>query len=410
MNRIEQVKNCLLYPANLALHKNKTIQQKIISSKNSLIMKKHKVLTFLSILLISLTSSAQEIKKAVFSADAWSVEAKKYEFTSFQGKQCLYLENGNARLKESSLKTGIIEFDVNFSESRKFVGVHFRGQDAANYEEFYLRAHLSGNPDAMQYTPVFNGVAGWQLYHGKGYSNAMAHKFDEWVHVRLVIAEDQMEVFVGDMSKPVLYAHDLKMDAKAGEIGFGTFLGGAYYTNLTYQPLEKVQFVSEIKPIPTTEKGTIQEWQVSQAFDVKSLTGVHDLSSFSSYQNAQWTKLNSEYSGTVNLAQVAIASKKTNTVFVKVNIQSDKAQVKRLDFGYSDMATVFVNKKSIYSGQRNYRSRDYRYLGTIGYFDAIHLHLQKGNNEIVFAITENFGGWGLRAKLENLQDILLSSK
>ena len=71
------------------------------------------------------------------------------------------------------------------------------------------------------------------------------------------------------------------------------------------------------------------------------------------------------------------------------------------------MARVYVNGKIVYAGQRVFRSRDYRYLGTIGYFDAVYLDLKEGENEVVFAITETFGGWGLRARLENLDGIEL---
>ena len=30
-------------------------------------------------------------------------------------------------------------------------------------------AHQMGNPDAVQYTPVFNDISAWQLYHGPGF-------------------------------------------------------------------------------------------------------------------------------------------------------------------------------------------------------------------------------------------------
>ena len=37
----------------------------------------------------------------------------------------------------------------------------------------------------------------------------------------------------------------------------------------------------------------------------------------------------------------------------------------------------------------------------MGYFDTIYLDLKKGKNEIIFAVSENMGGWGLKAKLIN---------
>jgi len=44
------------------------------------------------------------------------------------------------------------------------------------FEHFYIRPHQSGNPDANQYTPVFNGVSAWQLYHGALYAGQKAAK------------------------------------------------------------------------------------------------------------------------------------------------------------------------------------------------------------------------------------------
>jgi len=52
-------------------------------------------------------------------------------------------------------------------------------------------------------------------------------------------------------------------------------------------------------------------------------------------------------------------------------------------------------------------SRDYRFLGTIGFFDQLFLPLKKGSNELWFVVSENFGGWGVKAKLENMDKISL---
>jgi len=63
---------------------------------------------------------------------------------------------------------------------------------------------------------------------------------------------------------------------------------------------------------------------------------------------------------------------------------------------------VYLNGTLIYSGENMYQSRDYRYLGTIGLFDNIVLPLQPGDNELWFAVTESFGGWGIKARINDL--------
>lgn len=349
---------------------------------------------------------AQQSIRADFQAEAWEVQAAKHEFTSFKGKESLYLENGIARLKDASLKNGTIDFDISFPEGRKFVAVHFRIQGPGHYEEYYLRPHQSGNPDAMQYTPVINGLAGWQLYHGQGYSNAYRFNFGEWIHVRLVIDGDKMNVFLNDMSQPILHVHDLKRETESGGIGFGANMGGAYYANLSYQESSgNEELVSDAYSPPPLDAGTITSWQVSEAMPESSIGSIHNLKDWDAMDQMSWNKLETEYSGLLNFAHVSSVSESGNTILAKVLIQSDKKQIKELIFGYSDAARIFVNGQLMYAGQRRFRSRDYRYLGTIGYFDSVFLPLKKGNNEVIIAITEAFGGWGLKAQLGNLDGI-----
>lgn len=87
-----------------------------------------------------------------------------------------------------------------------------------------------------------------------------------------------------------------------------------------------------------------------------------------------------------------------NTVFARTVIRSDAAQTKRLDFGFSDRAVVHLNGRALYRGDDAYRSRDYRFLGSIGYFDSLYLPLVEGDNELLVAVSEDFGGWGVQAR------------
>ena len=52
----------------------------------------------------------------------------------------------------------------------------------------------------------------------------------------------------------------------------------------------------------------------------------------------------------------------------------------------------------LYRGDDSYRLRDYRFLGSIGWFDTVYLPLQAGPNELVLAVSETFGGWGVQAR------------
>ena len=336
----------------------------------------------------------------------WDLKDAKYRFETFKGHPALALENGEAVLKSGSLKNGTIDFDVAFESGRKFVGIHFRRQDDGNTEDFYLRPHQSGNPDATQYTPVFNGLAGWQLYFGDGYSVPVAYTFGEWMHVRLVINNNRMEVFLVNMEKPLLHAFDLKRMVAAGGISFWTNRGGAWFANFSFEPSDNPALKSAPVKIPALDPLTVPAWRVSQAFAEKEIDGKVSLDKRWKGQ-LQWGQMGVEYSGVANLARMAQIGENATTVVAAVTVISDKAQVKRLDFGFSDYVRVFCNDQILYEGNDAFTSRDYCFLGSIGYFDAVYLPLKKGRNEIWMAVTENFGGWGIQARFQDLEGLKL---
>ncbi|MEL6653836.1 MAG: hypothetical protein AAFQ87_23820, partial [Bacteroidota bacterium] len=164
-------------------------------------------------MLFVYTLRAQNSAPISFDDTRWQIDGE-YSLETYQGKDCIWLKNGKATLPDVRFRNGVIEYDVAFSTKRGFFGAHFRAQDDLNFEEYYMRAHQSGNPDAMQYTPVFNGFSGWQLYHGEGHGVAHKWRFDEWMHVKLVVNEQQMEVYIDDMENPVLHAFDLKREVE----------------------------------------------------------------------------------------------------------------------------------------------------------------------------------------------------
>jgi hypothetical protein len=90
-----------------------------------------------------------------------------------------------------------------------------------------------------------------------------------------------------------------------------------------------------------------------------------------------------------------------------ITVISDREQTKTLAFGYSDRLRLFLDKRLLYTGNNGYRTRDYRYLGTIGYFDAVTVPLRKGKNELWFAVSESFGGWGVQAAFDDLEGIAI---
>ncbi len=359
------------------------------------------ILSILQIIFFT-NIAAQEI--IPFSSDRWDIEAEEYELTEFKGQETLVLKGGIAYLKEVDFLNGIIEFDLSISRQRGFMGAVWRLQDRQNYEEFYIRPHQSGNPDANQYTPVFNGLASWQLYYGEGYGQPVNYVFDDWMHVKIVISGQSGEVYIMNMEEPALIIYDMKRNLQSGNVGVeaGNFAPGRF-ANFQYTQMEKPELKGRIRAPEDAVYGTVLSWEVSNTFPYEKLKDKLIIeNSFISGLN--WTKLDSENTGIANLARLSDLNN-GNTVLVRLMINADYDQMKGFQIGYSDIVQVYVNNLILFTGQNVYQSRDYRFLGTIGYFDEVYLPLQKGINQLIISVTENFGGWGIMGRFRDTEGI-----
>ncbi|EIJ36871.1 hypothetical protein [Thiothrix nivea] len=318
---------------------------------------------------------------------------------------------GIATLKDMDFSNGIIEYDIAFGETRTFGGVKFHVQSPENYEKFYMRAHQSGNPDANQYMPIYNGVQSWQLYYGAPYATPVKYKFDEWMHVKLVVADKLVDIYLDDMEKPILTS-ELKREEMNGTVGLWglNITGPVHFANFDVTPMEEAPAIKgEAKPEAAAGSGTVMNWSVSNTFDGKSLAGKTQLTDADT-QGLEFTPLQAESTGMVNLARAHGHGKGRDTMFAKINVKADSAQTKSLQFGFSDAVNVYLNGQLLFSGNDPYESRDYRFLGTVGFYDTVYLPLQEGDNEILFAVTESpmVNGWGMQARFADMQGISLT--
>ncbi len=337
-----------------------------------------------------------------FDDERWEIDGGESELVEYLGRQALRLKGASALLVDVETRNAIVEFDIAVSEERGFAGAIFRASDD-NYEHFYIRPHQSGNPDANQYTPVFNNVSGWQLYHGDGYSSPTEYRYDEWMRVKLVIAGTEADVYI-DSDEPVLHINDLKLGDVAGRIGVNSSgFSSVYFSDFSYSPLADLYaFAADGPETELSESRRVTRWEVSPPFDGATLSDSIDMRAYD-----DWSVLASEATGITNLARLGGLGESADTVFACIRINAKKAGRKKLNFGYSDRARIFLNGKAIYEGDRTYMTRDYRYLGTIGMFDGVYLPLKKGENEVWIAVSESFGGWGVMAKFADMEGIEL---
>lgn len=357
-------------------------------------------------LCASLVGAAEPIP---FDSPRWQIDAKESRIEEYKEKTALVLRGGLALIEDADFNDGVIEYFCAFPEERAFVGATWRVQDASNREEFYIRPHQSGNPDANQYTPVFNGMSAWQLYHGEGYGAPVDYEFDTWIPVRIVVAGKQAEAYIGDLETPALFIDDLKRDPKSGAIGLAVpNFGAARFADFRFETADGPILKGRVDRVRTRPDGSVQGWRISTPFAETSVAESVELSK-SLKEGHTWTSLETESTGLANLSRVHPLTREANTVFARVTVISDREQSKKLAIGYSDRVRLFLNDRLLYSGNNGFRTRDYRYLGTIGFFDVVTLPLKQGENELWLAVSESFGGWGVQAAFEDTVGLTISN-
>lgn len=342
-----------------------------------------------------------------FTNDLWDIQAKSHKIETFQGKESIYINQGSLTLKDQLFENGTIEYDVFMTYQRGFSGIRFRiREEDGQYlgEEFYIRGHLSGMPDATQYTPIFNDNSSWQLYHGPQYSVPYAFKENEWLHVKINVAGDKADIYLGDMDKPALAIESLKTGQGSGTILLYTNFAPMHFANFSFDSTVTPVLIGEAVPMSETPATRIKSWNVSSTFDAQRLDGKFNLDG-ELLKSLTWRVLEGEEKGITNLSRISVRAKNKNTVMASKVIYADEDTDILISIGYSDAAKVYLNGEFLYEGSNLYTSRDYRYLGTIGLFEAVPLRLKKGKNTLNIAVSEAFGGWGIMADIPHTAGI-----
>lgn len=367
-----------------------------------------------SLLLCTGVLAAQAVD---FDSPRWQISGPKTGLTTHLGRRALHLGPGGAMLPDVSFQDGTIEVDVAVTGDRSFVGFVFHRSSDGEQETFYLRPHKSKLPDALQYAPVFNGSAAWQLFSGPGFTAQVEIPRNQWIHVRLEIAGKQARLYLNRAATPALEVKELKRGIERGGLGVYGGVTGGYFSGYSYKQAEKnaeknaVETVKPWQPDPRI----LSRWALSEAFDASQL------GSETQAKPTSWQQVTVEQPGMVMidryrgnpsagpLAPVSRPVPERKVVFARATIVSDRDQAKKMNFGYSDEVTVYLNGKKLFTGRSNFLLRDETFLGIMNVEgDAVYLPLQRGRNELMLAVGEVFGGWGYICRLADLDGVDLS--
>lgn len=320
------------------------------------------------------------------------------------GRTVLNLRQANVERAGLTFTDGTIEFDMKVTGRRTFIGVKFRAEDGTG-EDIYFRPHKSGLPDAIQYDATFQEAGGWQLYHGPDATAFAWYEPGTWTHVRVEVKGEQAAVFLGDSDEPALVTHHLRSGRTSGRMGFWATQPGAtqddpWTVSLADVTVRRGETRYAFAPQPAEEPavGIIRRWSLSagrqgEAADLDALPADLD--------GGRWTTGEAEPTGLLNLDHLVKRPERGPALaFARIRIRAESARTVRLDLGYSDNTTVFLDGRPVFTGRFSYSYNFPRRDGLITPDQATaHLSLTPGDHEVVVAVSDVFGGWGLMGRI-----------
>lgn len=329
------------------------------------------------------------------------------------GRAALNLRLADVERRGLAFADGTVAFDMKVTDRRTFVGVKLRVADDGTYEDVYFRPHKSGLPDAIQYNPAYRGVGQWQLHHGPDATAFVDYRPGTWQHVRIEVKGRQAAIFVGDADTPSLVVGHLRTGVERGGFGFWANQPGATdhdpwtvsLANITVEPgVTSYGFPPEREePVAA---GVIRRWELSTAHtgEAAVLDALPPTLATSS-----WKVVEAAPSGLLELDRELVRPDDGPALaFARIRLRASQARTVRMDLGYSDDASVFLDGQPIFAGRFSYSYNFPRRDGLITPDQAtVHLALTPGEHEVVVAVSDVFGGWGLMGRIVDRQGVTL---
>ena len=302
-------------------------------------------------------------------------EQVQTRITEFKGKKALHLKRHEFAVPNIDFNTYTnftLEFDV---AAVAMPGIGFHSQDLWNFEFVFLRLNNSGQKTAVQYVPVYNGASSWQLYNYPVYEGIAEFDMSDWIHVKLKVFGDNMQIFVDHESTPnlaVKLAHD---NSEAKYIFLKTSFDEAYFANITIEELETPFEVEQKLP----EETYLTNWKIFEQFESELKTQFEVYRILEQKRNVR--SITADEYGLVNLARYYDHPR--NWAMAKTTFVSEKEQTKELLFDYSSIATIVLNGQIIFFG----RELDTHNYGLVEDGEqTLSLHLKSGENTLVFLV------------------------
>jgi len=372
----------------------------------------HRLLATLVVILWALGTSVGHAQRRDVApeSDRFETVVGKVEFGMHKGAPAILVKEGAAKVKGLDFTDGTIEFDVD--PTSMGAGVAFRFQSLETSEVVYFRpqANCDTAPDCVQYAPFAKSVLLWDLY--PQYQAAAPLKQGEWNHVKVVVSGRRLRLFVNGSRTPSLDVTNLEGDPKPGHV---MLAGPGVFKNLSITPGAVDGLKSEPAADPTAgDRRLVRQWQAappSQLADGQEPV-IGDLPAAS----AAWQAVSAERGGLVNLSRtfgLPFARPARSLTWLKTTIRSNGVQLKKVSLGWTREIWIFVNGRLVYKDTNLYqpptarKPPDGRLSLENGSFE---LPLQDGDNEVAIAVANNFFGWGLMLRLDDVTGVKLAGQ
>lgn len=372
-----------------------------------------KIILIVAIVLVTLFQGYAQVKKTktlksntiMLSVDKWAFQNGKVDFLKFKGRDAMKIApaSGSVVIKDLVFKDGIIEYDVIPAKTEFASAVYFHRKNEKEQEIVYLRVPKMTDPfanEGIQYCPVLGGVNMWDMY--PQYQSSAGAKADEWNHIKLVISGMQMQVFVNNSLR--LTIPKLEGSESMGGVAFD---GDSYISNIEIKPNE-TENLAQVEGVDLTkhEANYIRNWSVVQPAileEGREPTTISDIPKDGSFTE----KIAAERYGLVNLTRCFGGSEKRRIVWLKAIITAKEICQTNLQLGFSDEIWLYLNDQITYTDKNIFRQNMKKYPdGRISVLNGrAKLQLKPGENQLLIGVANDFYGWGVIARLENMEGI-----
>lgn len=345
------------------------------------------------------------------SPEKWEFKEGKVEFFDKNGIKAMRIKQGNqgaVMLKDIMFKDGTIEFDFEPASPMTLGSsptVYFRGNMQKNDTEiFYIRARPNKPTanDGIQYCSILGGVNMWDMY--PEYQAPAFFEADKVNHLKMVISGQQMRVYVNDMNRPALQIPKLEGNSTEGMIALD---GGMVVSNMQIKPNIIEDLPGFAAPDLTDHDAQyLRNWSLTKPSDLP--IGNEVIVANLPKPDVFTETIEAERKGMINLSRRFGGNNTRKVVWLKAKIKVMENQKNIMQLGFSDDVWVFLNNQMIYLDKNTYLQPPMRKYpeGRISIQNAkVNLNLKQGENELLIAVANDFYGWGIIARLENMDGV-----